>query len=359
MPSEVYRELCETMAKRGGMYPGVDIPEFYEVAEELFTPDEAAVANAMPQRPSTPRTIAEAMGRKEVEVERILEGMADKGLCLTTKRSGVRHYVGPPFVPGIFEYQFMRGTSTDRDRKLAKLILAYKKAYDSKPGGRKVGFPNYRVIAIDQTIPAGTQVHTYEQMMEHVERNELISLATCYCRHAAKLADENDDCGKPNEVCMAFGKSAEYIVERGIGRKVSKVEARDVVRTSAEAGLVHCTRNAQEIDFLCNCCPDHCIIIKEALSQPKPGLVLRSGFQPSFDADLCSACEACVEQCPATALTMCDDDVPEPDMDRCFGCGVCATVCPTDAIQMGARAEPPVPPANLKALGAAMKDHAR
>ena len=38
MSKEIYAKLCETMAKRGGMYPGVDIPEFYELVQELFTP---------------------------------------------------------------------------------------------------------------------------------------------------------------------------------------------------------------------------------------------------------------------------------------------------------------------------------
>nr|NIR15025.1 hypothetical protein [Desulfobacterales bacterium] len=49
MAEEVYQELCKTMARRGGMYPGMDIPEFYALAQELFTAEEAAVANVMPR----------------------------------------------------------------------------------------------------------------------------------------------------------------------------------------------------------------------------------------------------------------------------------------------------------------------
>ncbi len=49
MTDQVYKELCETMAKRGGRYPGKDIPEFCELATELFTPEEATVNNALPR----------------------------------------------------------------------------------------------------------------------------------------------------------------------------------------------------------------------------------------------------------------------------------------------------------------------
>jgi Pyruvate/2-oxoacid:ferredoxin oxidoreductase delta subunit len=345
------------MAKRGGYYPGKDIPEFYAMVEELFTPDEAAVSNAMPRGPNTAGTIAAAMGRSEEAIRGILEEMADKGLCSTLDRGGTRCYLGPPFAPGIFEYLFMPGTSTDEDRKRAKLIHAYKEALESSAEPAPIKFPTSRVVPIEATIQAGNRVHTYDQMATYVEAYDPISVSACYCRHEAQLVDETDVCGKPNGVCMQFGKGAEFVIERGLGRKVTKEDASKTLKEAADAGLVHCTRNAQEIEFVCNCCSDHCMIIKQALGQPKPALVLYSGFQPSFDADLCAACETCVEACPATALAMGEEDVPEADMDRCFGCGVCVTVCPTEAVAMVERPDAPVPPADRKALSAAVKAH--
>lgn len=80
MADQIYQELCQKFAKRGGRYPGVDIPEFYEMAKELFTPEEAAVAITIPGGFSTAGQIAEGMGKKEDEIERILQTMADKGL---------------------------------------------------------------------------------------------------------------------------------------------------------------------------------------------------------------------------------------------------------------------------------------
>jgi hypothetical protein len=67
---EVYQQLLAVMKKRGGGYSGMDIPEFYAMAEELFTPAEAEVNNAMPRGPFTANDLAREMGRDEAELEK-------------------------------------------------------------------------------------------------------------------------------------------------------------------------------------------------------------------------------------------------------------------------------------------------
>ncbi|UCF85790.1 MAG: 4Fe-4S binding protein [Desulfobacteraceae bacterium] len=355
MAEEVYQELCKTMARRGGMYPGMDIPEFYELAQELFTADQAAVANAMPRGFSPASTIAAEMGRSEEEVATILEEMANKGLCSAAKKGEMTAYGGPPFVPGIFEFQFMRGTSTGRDKKLAKLIHNYKTAVSAARAPVEELYPTMRVITVDRVIKAGNQIHTYDQVASYIDKYEPLAVSTCYCRHQATLMDDGDYCGKPTEVCMQFGMGAQFVIDRGMGKKVSKEDALEILRQSEEAGLVHCSTNRQEIDFLCNCCSCHCLILKQALSHPKPGLAVSSGFQPIWDAEECTACENCIERCPMEALAMGEDEVPEVDLDRCIGCGVCATGCPSKAVELEERPGIPVPPIDHKALKAAIK----
>ena len=80
MSKEVYKELLEVMKKRGGRWSGMDIPEFYEMVEELFTPEEAEVNNAFPNEPVTAKDIATKMGRNEEEIEKILESMTGSDL---------------------------------------------------------------------------------------------------------------------------------------------------------------------------------------------------------------------------------------------------------------------------------------
>ena len=352
MPDEIYRQLCETMAKRGGMFPGMDIPEFYALAAELFTPEEAAVNNSLPRGLNPVGPIAAAMDRKADAVAPVLEDMADKGLVFSLKKDNRALYSGLPFVPGIFEYQFMRGSATARDRRLAVLIKDYKQAVDRRRTPVRKDFPAFRVIPVNRSIDARTRVHTYDEVRSFIENSEPLAASTCYCRHQARLIDEKGHCGKPDDVCLQLGWGAQFVIDRNMGRKITKQEAIAILDRSEEAGLVHCTNNRQEIDFICNCCSCHCIILQRALAHPQPGLALNSGFQPRWDPASCTACETCVERCPMAALPMGDEEIPTVDLGRCIGCGVCATGCPEQAIEMLARPEIPEPPRDRRELKA-------
>lgn len=355
MAQQVYQDLYAVMKSRRGPYIGIEIPEFYAMVEELFTPKEAEVNNVMPRKPATAAEIAAEMNRDESEIKAILETMADKGLCRTFLQGNDRFYQGEPFMPGIFEYQFMSGRDTERHRKIAGLIKAYKNAFNDAKGEIKMTFPVTRVIPVDRTIEAGNTVHTYDQVSTYIEKNETIGVGTCYCRQAAKLVGE-DTHGMPMEVCMWFGNMAEYAIERLGARKMTTAEAKKVLDTAEEAGLVHMSRNTTEdVNFICNCDRWHCEVIKGVLKQSKPALFFNSGFQPRFDSDLCTACETCIERCPSEALAMGDNDLPAVNLDRCFGCAVCATGCPSEAIVMESKPDFPAPPKDPKELITSLK----
>ncbi len=258
-------------------------------------------------------------------------------------------------MPGIFEFQFMRGTATEWDKKLAKLIKAYKDAYDAAYPLKPLPFPTTRVVTVDRKVMAGSTIHTYDQVAAYIYKYEPLAVSSCFCGHQARLIDEGSHCGKPDDVCMQFGTGAQFVIDRKMGRKITTEEAMDILRRTEDTGLVHATVNRQEIDFLCNCCACHCVILKTALAHPKPGLNLSSGFQPAWNEDLCVRCETCMDRCPTGALAINGSDVPNVNLDRCIGCGVCATGCPQDAISLVGRSEIPAPPVDQKALIQALK----
>jgi Pyruvate/2-oxoacid:ferredoxin oxidoreductase delta subunit len=355
MSTEVYRNMIEVMMKRGGNYSGLDVPEFYALVEELFNPEEAEINNALPRQPITAADMAKQMGKESGRVEALLEQMADKGLCSTFLEGEKRYYLGVPFMPGIFEYQFLPGRIGDRDKRIAELIHNYKKAYVAAKGERKTAFPVTRVITVDRKIQAGNVIHTYDQVATYIDKYDTVGAGSCFCRHAARLRGE-DVHGMPMEVCMWFGRGAEFAVERLGGRRLSKNEARELLDRAEEAGLVHMSRNTSEdIDFLCNCDRWHCEVIKAVLKHPKPGHVFNSGFAPRVDRDRCDGCGMCIDRCPPGALAMDDDGVPSADMDRCFGCAVCASGCPENAIFMEAKPNRLEPPKTVKDLVAKIK----
>jgi hypothetical protein len=253
MNEDVYKRMCEVMAKRGGLYPGVDIPEFYPMVEALFTPEEAAVNNVMPKGRFPVETIAKELNKNVIDVERVLETMSDKGLCYSFLKEGTRSYAAALFVPGIMELQFMRGTTTDKDKALARLIYDYKLAVDTMRGPMEIKYPAARILTVDEWITPGNVVHTYQEVSTYIDQFDTISVSTCFCRQEAKLVDENDQCDSPNEVCMQFNDGAKFIIERKMGRQIDKDEAREILKVASDAGLVHVADNKQKVDFLCNC----------------------------------------------------------------------------------------------------------
>ena len=356
MTEKVYRDLLEVMKSRGGPYAGSDIPEFFAMAEELFTPEQAEINNALQRKPAPVEEIAQRVDKDKQEVKQMLETMADRGLCGVLTSTGQTLYQGIPFMPGIFEFQFIGGKQTDRDVRIAKLIHVYRKAFDAAEGVQKITYPMTRVIPVVRTIRADNVIHTYDQVVTYIDKYDRIGVGACFCRQAAKLRGE-DIHGMPLEVCMWFGNIAEHITERLGGRRVTKQEAREILDRSEEAGLIHMSRNTtQDIDFMCNCDRWHCEVVGKVLKQPKPGLVFNSGFRPVFDPELCTSCETCVGRCPPQALKMGADDVPKSDGDLCFGCGACATGCPEGAISMEAKPDFPVPPKDVKELVTALKN---
>ena len=56
-------------------------------------------------------------------------------------------------------------------------------------------------------------------------------------------------------------------------------------------------------------------------------------LRPQADPDLCSSCEACIEQCPVSALYM-ENDLPAVSEELCITCFCCQEICPEQAITL-------------------------
>ncbi|WP_292382029.1 4Fe-4S binding protein [Methanosarcina sp. UBA289] len=49
------------------------------------------------------------------------------------------------------------------------------------------------------------------------------------------------------------------------------------------------------------------------------------------DADSCTGCGTCVDECPAAAISL-NDDIAVVDENECLDCGACEDACPNNAI---------------------------
>ncbi len=50
------------------------------------------------------------------------------------------------------------------------------------------------------------------------------------------------------------------------------------------------------------------------------------------NADICTGCGTCVDECPAAAISLNEDDIAVVDESECLDCGACEDACPNNAI---------------------------
>ena len=106
---------------------------------------------------------------------------------------------------------------------------------------------------------------------------------------------------------MIFGDTADYWVEKKIGRYVNKEEANMILRQAEEAGLVHNTYNHAEFEgdlsgLICNCCSCCCIALQSLSRNKNPRGLAQSNFDPVINHELCKVCKKCIEICPMDAI---------------------------------------------------------
>jgi Pyruvate/2-oxoacid:ferredoxin oxidoreductase delta subunit len=191
----------------------------------------------------------------------------------------------------------------------------------------------------------------YAEIDEIVNRATVIAVVNCNCRVMSRIKGR-EPCQHPLDVCIKYDELAEYVIDVGIGRRVSKDEAKAVNKRAEEAGCVHFSDNVVDggVKHTCNCCPCCCWSLGTFKRRRVPrDLLMACQFIRETDLDNCIGCEACAEACPIEAVVM-QDDLPHVDMDWCIGCGVCASSCPNGAISMVRRAEVPDPFPDLRAL---------
>ncbi len=336
-----YEKLIGALNARGLSMPAINCPEFFALMEEILTPQEAVIACAMPLGYSTLEDIAGNLKVTDLGgLDKQLETMADKGLIELKKENGRKLFQFLPLVPGIMEYQFMKGTVDERSKKLARLYRAYSKAMGSAFGSpeppKLVVSAPARKIPVDKGVTSQAVVMPYKVTMQLISDAQHIAAGTCLCRHQGALLDK--PCTRPTNNCMLFGETARLASERGFAKALTKDEAIKMIDAAEKAGLVHQYSHIPDHDYtvLCNCCPCHCSIMKGASRSAVPSQAVTAGYVIKIDDDACTGCESCIDRCLMTALKMVDGKLTR-DEQRCIGCGLCMYVCPTEALSIDLR----------------------
>jgi NAD-dependent dihydropyrimidine dehydrogenase PreA subunit len=343
MSSEIYEKLCERLNRFESKVPPV--ASFFSLLEEIYTQTEAEIAVAFPDGPFTMDQLADALNREKPELSSLIETMADKGQVFSAKtKTGEPVYELAPWMPGVIEFSLIRRMDTPKMKTI--LELTEKMAEEAKALSQilmkdeealkgMLSDPHIRTLSVGEALPDNREIFPYENLLAMIDTEDSFAAMRCCCRH---MADHRDDpCKKdhvPEYSCLSFGRVADYVVDRNFGRRITKNECRDILKTCSDAGLVHNTNNFIEgMQFVCNCCGCCCGFIKQVKSIGNLNVINASNFMSVVDKDSCIGCGDCEERCPMEAIHM-SDDIAVVDPGICIGCGNCITTCPVGSLSM-------------------------
>ena len=341
---DIYLRLARHLEDLIMGYPYSD--ELIDLLKEMFTPDEAQVAIAIPNNLAPLEVvgldaIAPRTDLPEATVAKSLESLSDRHMIYSAQmKDGSQGYALLQIGYGVPQTFFWGGQQDEKAKRMAKLVLNY---FSIPTTGKVYGgaaTKTYKYSPANLTIDVPMQgVMPNEQIGSIVEATTKIAVAHCPCRMSAKILGRTD-CPHSLEVCVKYDELAEFVIDKGLAREISKDEAHQIMENSEKEGLVHMVDNAQgQIKHTCNCCGHYCwnvgIIRRRKIPRDQ---LMAVYFIRETELDECIGCGACADICPVDAVKMVEDK-PRVDQDWCIGCGVCALQCPAGVISIKRRLE--------------------
>lgn len=204
--------------------------------------------------------------------------------------------------------------------------------------------PRDATIPVNQSLEEAGQTILPSQVVEHfIEAAEFHWIMNfCMCREGSQCKHYPRDVG-----CLFLGEAARGI-NPGLGRQVSKEEAREYLRKCREAGFIH-NIGRNKIDALwlgvspgdklltiCNCC--ECCCIAGGSKHLHPEIASRFyNRMPGVEvkvSDRCVGCGTCTRDvCFMGAISL-HENRSYIDQSLCRGCGRCIGKCPRGAIEI-------------------------
>jgi Fe-S-cluster-containing hydrogenase component 2 len=314
--------LCKKLAEAVGAGDSPLVPKIFDA---LVNDDEAKVM-LLASPPATAEDLAQKSGLPVEAVRTMMDSLFSRGLIFKATKGGEKKFYRVKSIPQMHD-------STSLTPGISRQVLDLWKEYMA------VEWPAYggkimeilpgsimRVVPVNESVETQSRVLAYEDVEKIVQDAKVLSVTNCSCRVIS------GNCDKPLEVCMQVDRAAEYNIERGTGRALSKSEAVALLKKCREEGLVHVVDNRQVVGHvICNCCKDCCL--NWAVMKGPKKWVAPSRYEAFVDRDLCSGCEACLDRCFFDALSL-EDELAVVDPEKCLGCGVCTVVCPTEALKL-------------------------
>jgi electron transport complex protein RnfB len=274
--SRIYRDLQKHLDRMPISYPATESGVEIRILQHLFTPEEAKIATQLSMMPEPLKRIYKRVkksGMSIEELQQLLDHMVYKGNIFASEKGGEKLYSNAMLAVGMYELQVGRLT-----KDFAKDVLQYlDEAFAEEASRTKI--PQLRTIPVKKSIPAPEKYHisNYDNVRNIIEDvSGQIAVLDCICRQSKDLVGES--CAKTDlrEACLVLSDIAEYFVDVGVGRYITKEEALHILEEAQEAGLVLQPLNSQRPDAICCCCGDCCGILTSVKKIPPPSRFLRN-----------------------------------------------------------------------------------
>ena len=284
--------------------------------------NDEMVEIALKMKVRTPYSLKDMVkltGKEEEHLYSVLQEMATVGLLEyhygehydreTPHTRENRLYVLPQYVPGSAELLNMHPTIPETNPEVTEFFndmtfLPLEKVTPMvPPGGAGIGM---HVIPVEKAIPAESRSLSIEHISHWLEKYDgHIGVGVCSCRRAESIQGRGSGDVKA-DWCVGVGEFADYLIETGKGRRITKEEALAIFQRAEDLGYVHQITNIDgenKVFGMCNCAPGVCYALRTSQLFNTPNMS-RSAYIAHVDKEKCVACGKCVEVCPAGAARL-------------------------------------------------------
>ncbi len=324
MTEDVYIRLREFLNNMPGGFPATESGVELKILKKVFTPEQAEITMKLTGMPEPVSQIAPRIGMNEAEAAEALEAMAQEGLLVRIRTGDQALYGAVSFVVGIYEFHLK-----SLDKEFAELMEEYF-PYLAEVW-RSVKTKQLRVVPVDSAVEGDRKVATYNQVRELVKDKQLLAVANCICTKEQELL--GNKCTRPVERCIMFDSFAQYYLDNGMAREITREELEGLLKMGEEQALVLSPTNSKDISNICMCCGCCCGVLKMLKTFDRPADQVQSSYQAKIDPEGCVLCGTCEDRCQVLAIKE-GDEAYEVDPARCIGCGVCVPSCPEEAISL-------------------------
>jgi len=302
------------------------------LVSKIFDEESAQVFLKMEHGYQTAQIYALKQGISEEEAKKSLDTCCNKGLIFRRHRNNGDEYATFPFVAGFLEWQ-----AKNTNKKWLMQTCLYMVTSNFGKRMSQV-MPFYRSVPRHPEMVEGSKILPYDNIDLILNRHKRFAVAPCMCRTMYKMKPFNP-CNHPIETCIETDDYADFYIETGIGREITREEARQIIMDGEHDGRVINVTNSKEGENICSCCKCGCGMLYLKTKYPGPSGELWSNYYSHWNEEKCIKCGACYSSCPFGYLKTDKHGNIIINTKLCLGCGLCVGKCKTKALTLLQKSE--------------------